>query len=145
MSATETTTSFQDAARAYADGVQALLAPVASPTGSPERSLERAAPPAVLAERAERLAPLSDRYTRDAAAGLAAPDPAARTRVATGLLAKALTDLEVGFALLEAAEDEEAGVGSLAGREAERSVARAGGGLDEERRRLLLGEPAAGP
>ena len=146
MSATEPTTAFREAARAYADGVQALLAPVAPPTRPPERSPERgAAPAAVLAERAERLAPLSERYTRDAAAGLAAPDPAIRTQVATGLLAKALTDLEVGVALLEAAEDEEAGIGPSAGREAERSLARAGGGLDEERRRLLLGEIAAAP
>jgi hypothetical protein len=104
-------------AHAYAAGVRSIFAPAAPALGAPDR-VERGdastrglpAAPEDLAGQAEQLAPISSDLTRAAGARLADPDPVVRAQASTALLAKALTDLEVGAYLLEAAQDEEAGL-----------------------------------
>jgi hypothetical protein len=127
------------AAQAYADGVRVLFAPSGTPTG--ERGGRGPAAPEELAGQAEKLAPLSAELTEAAAARLADADRAVRAQASSGLLAKALTDLEISLRLLQAAEDEEEGILWAGEPGAERSA----GGLQstEEHLRILLGE--AGP
>jgi hypothetical protein len=112
-----TSTTYQQLAQAYAAGARALLAPAAPLAG--ERSITPVAKGPVarpspvgdlrldLADQAEQLAPLAADFTQAAAAQLADPDPQARLQASTGLLAKALADLEISARLLQAAEDEE--------------------------------------
>jgi hypothetical protein len=133
--------TYQAAALAYADGVRVLFAPSDAPTG--ERGGLGPASPDELAEQAERLAPLSAELTRAAAAGLADADPAVRAQSSTQLLAKALTDLEIGLYLLQAAEDEEYQIAWTGGPGTERS--RGGLGATDEHLNLLLGVGGAGP
>jgi hypothetical protein len=137
----DATISYLAAARAYADGVRVLFAPSGVPTG--ERGGRGPASPADLAEQAEKLSPLSADLTEAAVAQLADADPAVRTQAATGLLAKALTDLEISTYLLQAARDEEDEIAWAGGRGTERGVA--GLGATEDRLKLLLGEAEAGP
>jgi hypothetical protein len=66
-----------------------------------------------------------------------------RARASTQLLAKALTDLEIGLYLLQAAEDEEHRIAWVGGPGTERS--RGGLGATVERLDLLLGEGEAVP
>ena len=126
-------------ARAYADGVRVLFAPSGAPTG--ERGGRGPASPEELAGQAERLAPLSADLTQAAAARLAGDDPAVRVQASTGLLAKALTDLEISAYLLRAAEDEEDGAAWAGDGGGERGLG--GLGATEERLALVLG--AVGP
>jgi len=133
--------TYQAAALAYADGVRVLFAPSGAPTG--ERGGWGPASPGELAEQAERLAPLSAELTQAASARLTDADPAVRARASTQLLAKALTDLEIGLYLLQAAEDEEHQIAWTGGPGMERS--RGGLGATVERLDLLLGEGEAVP
>jgi hypothetical protein len=91
-----TPSAYRQAAQAYAAGVRELFTP---PHGA-----RRGAIVPDLAGQAEALAPLAAAHTRAAAAQLAVPDPAGRLEAADGLLAQVLADLEVGAALLAAAE-----------------------------------------
>jgi hypothetical protein len=129
------------AAQAYADGVRVLFAPSGAPTG--ERGRWGPASPGELVEQAEQLAPLSAELTQAASARLADADPAVRAQASTQLLAKALTDLEIGLYLLQAAEDEEYRIAWAGGPGTERS--RGGLGATAERLDLLLGEGEAVP
>jgi hypothetical protein len=133
--------TYQAAALAYADGVRVLFAPSGAPTG--ERGGWGPASPGELAEQAEQLAPLSAELTQAASARLTDADPAVRARASTQLLAKALTDLEIGLYLLQAAEDEEHRIAWVGGPGTERS--RGGLGATVERLDLLLGEGEAVP
>jgi hypothetical protein len=133
--------TYQATAQAYADGVRVLFAPSGAPTG--ERGGWGPASPGELAEQAERLAPLSAELTQAASARLTDADPAVRARASTQLLAKALTDLEIGLYLLQAAEDEEHRIAWVGGPGTERS--RGGLGATVERLDLLLGEGEAVP
>jgi len=133
--------TYQAAAQAYADGVRVLFAPSGAPTG--ERGGLGPTSPDELADQAERLAPLSAELTQAMAAGLADADPAVRAQASTQLLAKALTDLEIGLYLLQAAEDEEYQIAWAGGPGTERS--RGGLGATVERLDLLLGEGEAVP
>jgi hypothetical protein len=133
--------TYQAAALAYADGVRVLFAPSGAPTG--ERGGWGPASPGELADQAERLAPLSAELTQAASARLTDADPAVRARASTQLLAKALTDLEIGLYLLQAAEDEEHRIAWVGGPGTERS--RGGLGATFERLDLLLGEGEAIP
>jgi hypothetical protein len=133
--------TYQAAALAYADGVRVLFAPSGAPTG--ERGGLGPASPDELADQAERLAPLSAELTQAASARLTDADPAVRARASTQLLAKALTDLEIGLYLLQAAEDEEHRIAWVGGPGTERS--RGGLGATFERLDLLLGEGEAIP
>jgi hypothetical protein len=133
--------TYQATALAYADGVRVLFAPSGAPTG--ERGGWGPASPGELAEQAEQLAPLSAELTQAASARLTDADPAVRARASTQLLAKALTDLEIGLYLLQAAEDEEYQVAWAGGPGTERS--RGGLGATVERLDLLLGEGEAVP
>jgi hypothetical protein len=96
---------YVETVRAYADGVRVLLAPAGLEAG--ERGRRGPASYTDLAAQAENLLPISEQLTREAAARLDGAQPAVRTETEATLLAKALTDLEVGSALLEAAQDEE--------------------------------------
>jgi hypothetical protein len=133
--------TYQAAAQAYADGVRVLFAPSGAPTG--ERGGRGPASPEDLAGQAERLAPLSAELTQAASARLTDADPAVRAQASTQLLAKALTDLEIGLYLLQAAEDEEHRIAWAGGPGTERS--RGGVGATVERLDLLLGEGEAVP
>jgi hypothetical protein len=133
--------SYMAAAQAYADGVRVLFAPSGAPTG--ERGGLGAASPDELADQAERLAPLSAELTQAASARLTDADPAVRAQASTQLLAKALTDLEIGLYLLQAAEDEEHRIAWAGGPGTERS--RGGLGATVERLDLLLGAGEAVP
>jgi hypothetical protein len=133
--------TYQATALAYADGVRVLFAPSGAPTG--ERGGWGPASPGELAEQAEQLAPLSAELTQAASARLTDADPAVRAQASTQLLAKALTDLEIGLYLLQAAEDEEYQVAWAGGPGTERS--RGGLGATVERLDLLLGEGEAVP
>ena len=123
------------AARSYAAGVQALFVP--APSASTERGTMDGVP-ANMAEQAEQLAPMSGLLTTDLAAGLSAPGDDERIDASTQLLAKALVDLEVSAMLLQAAEDEQAGIAPTIG-----AVERSGGGLGtrlEQSLKILRGE-----
>lgn len=131
-----TTGPYLAAARAYADGVRVLFAPSRVLAG--ERGGRGPASFADLAKQAENLSPLSAQLTRAASAQLEDPAPSARVHASTGLLAKALTDLETSAYLLQAAMDEESETVWAGGEGSERSVV--GLGTIEERLLLLLGE-----
>jgi hypothetical protein len=133
--------SYREAAHVYAEGVQVLFAPAGREAG--ERGGRGPASYADLAAHAERLAPLSDQVTEEAAERLAVATPSERKKVETSLLAKALTDLEVSRYLLEAAQEEEreAAFDRKGANERRISVGRSVEGYLE----LLLGEPASGP
>ncbi len=93
--------------RAYADGVRGLLEPaIVLPA---ERQVRGRRDLNALAEQAAALAPLSAGATDAIAGRLSAAEPAERSQATTQLLAKALTDLQVGALLLQAAAEEEAG------------------------------------
>jgi hypothetical protein len=92
-------------AEAYANGVRALFAVDHPPAGGQARAM--AAPFTSLAGQAEALLPLSQELTRVTANQFDDADPALRAEAASRLLAKALTDLQVGSYLLQAAQDEE--------------------------------------
>ncbi len=134
------TDTYQSTAQAYVDGVRGLFAPAARPKGE-RGTLEAAIAPDV-ASQAEDLAAVSAELTRVAERRLADDDPQVRQQAANQLLAKALTDLEISFHLLEAAERaEEGGVVPSAALEAERSIRRAG--PTEEHLHIVLGQPVA--
>lgn len=97
--------SYSQAAQAYTRGVRDLFAP-AGPVIS-ERGRRSQIAVRSLADRAEQLAPRSAEMTQVATAELTSADPLARIQASTGLLAKALTDLEISATLLQAAEQEE--------------------------------------
>jgi hypothetical protein len=120
--------AYQDAAQAYAQGVQALLAiaaggPVAGSGQATGAAQARQVPAGSvspegagraggltkpgLAEQARQLASLSGTLTQVAAAGLAAADPLEREAASARLLAKTLADLEISRRLLAAAQAEE--------------------------------------
>lgn len=133
-------TAYPDLATTYVAGVRALLLPGAPADG--ERGLAAAAPaPSSYEEAALRagdLAAVSAELTAAAAAGLEDDGTDARLQAADRLLAKALSDLEVGAYLLQAAIDEQ---DELAFEEAgakERGLS--GAGALEESLALLLGE-----
>ena len=98
-----TSTAYDSAAQAYAEAVREFVALAPSPA---EREAGGRMPAGDLAARAERLVPLSAELTRTGASQLTHHDPNLRMQTATGLLAKALTDLEVGARLLQAAVDD---------------------------------------
>lgn len=118
-------------AAAYAEGARSLLAPMAAAPGAAERG---AAAPQPTAEKAETLAPISVQLTGAAAARLEDDNPDERVLASSQLLAKALTDLEISAALLQAAEDEEAGLP----RAAPGAIERSGGLSSDLESRLLL-------
>jgi hypothetical protein len=128
--------SYVAAAQAYTDGVRVLLAPSHVVAG--ERGRRGPASSTELARQAENLSVLSEQLTQTAAARLEDPEPSARVHASTGLLAKALTDLEISAYLLRAAMDEESETVWAGGEGSERSVV--GLGTIEERLSLLLGE-----
>jgi hypothetical protein len=136
-----TSTAYREAARAYADAVRVLFSPSGVPIG--ERGDRGPASPADLVEQAEKLAPLSTELTQAATAQLADADPAMRAQASMGLLAKAMTDLEISAYLLQAAKDEEDEIAWSEGEGTERS--RAGVGPTEDRLKLLLGEVEVEP
>ena len=114
------TTAFETAAQAYADGVQVLFARSGEPAG--ERGGTGPVDYEDLAEQAEKLAPVSAQYNEAAAERVA--DTSVSLEAATGLLAKALTDLEVAQYLLTAAEDQEFDLDWAAESDRERSRSR---------------------
>ncbi len=95
--------SYDTVARAYADGVRALLTPTLS-------AVERAAPaPAstdALTAQATALARRSAELRQATTADLAAADSAERARASTRLLAQAVTDLQISAYLLQVAQGE---------------------------------------
>ncbi len=130
--------AFAQTAQAYADGVRVLFA------ASGQRAGVRGARGPMsyedLAAQAERLAPVSEQFTREAEARLSDEDPMARIQGSTSLMAKALTDLQVSAYLLRAAMDEEAEYG-FAAKAAERQRSRSALGPEDDVLDLLLGEP----
>jgi hypothetical protein len=107
------TSSYQEAARLYADAVQDLFAPAhPSPAGRAAHDLPSAAD---MVERAERLAPLSANLTRATAERLADENSGVRAEAAARLLAKALSDVEISRYLLLAARRAEGGSASTRG------------------------------
>ena len=126
---------YAQAAQAYADNVRSIFTPPAASTG--ERGGGGTISYDELADRAEQLSPISARLTEAAARELDAANPETRAQASTRLLAKALADLQVSVHLLEAAEDEEAGIQPSAGGGPERGISRAGG--VEEQLDILLG------
>ena len=136
--------AYRDLAGIYAAGVNAFFSGGAPAEG--ERAGAGPVPIAMLTARAETLAPVSAELTSAATVQLAADDPSLRVQASIGLLAKALTDLEVSRALFGAAEEkqDEATLGrSLA--EIERSAAVTRPTQLDDTLRLLLGEEAEGP
>ncbi len=102
-----TWTAYQDAAQAYAGAVAGLFFPAVGPALAEAERGPAPARDALLADRAEKLAPLSDRLTDAIRELLKHEDPFMRAQAGTRLLAKALTDLHVSAQLLEAAQAEE--------------------------------------
>lgn len=114
----EAALSYTELSTAYADGVRSLMAPLAAPG----EAIERGAPtPRPTADQAEALAPISAQLTLAAAPRLEQDDPQVRALAANQLLAKAITDLEISRLLLQAAEDEEAGISPATPGAAERT------------------------
>ena len=139
----DTQSDYAQVAQAYADNVRSIFTPPAASTG--ERGGGGTVAYDELADRAEQLSPISARLTEAAARELDAANPDTRAQASTRLLAKALTDLQVSVHLLEAAEDEEAGIQPSAGGGPERGISRAGS--VEEQLDILLGtaEDSRGP
>lgn len=103
------TNSYFDAARDYAAGVRVLFAPTGAKTR--ERGVAGPASPQELGAQAEKLLEVSARVTAEAENRIATEtDDAAIAQASTQLLAKALTDLEISSHLLNAADDEDAGI-----------------------------------
>jgi len=129
--------AFAETARAYADGVRVLFAPTGAPAG--ERGGRGPVSYQDLAEQAEDLAPVSEQFTREAAARLEDEDPMARIQASTSLLAKAITDLQISEYLLQAAveQDEEY---EFAAAETERQRGLSSFGPDEDLLGLITGE-----
>jgi len=130
--------SYDTVARAYADGVRALLTPTLS-------AVERAAPaPAstdALTAQATALAGRSAELRQANTADLAAPDSAGRARASTRLLAQAVTDLQISAYLLQVAQGESA---DRTVRSAERSAEADFSPFDiEETLAILTGDEAA--
>lgn len=103
-----TTTNYFNAAQTYAEGVRTFFASGLADRG--ERAGSVSVSISELTHRAEVLAPFSAGFTSAAAAQLALDDSALRIQASIGLLAKALTDLEVSKALFSAAEDQQGGL-----------------------------------
>jgi hypothetical protein len=139
--------SYSAVAQAYVESTRALLATPATATA--ERGTRAGAASGTLADRDTQLAPLSATLTEVAAAQLDSPDPSARQIASTQLLAKALTDLEIGRYLLAAAEEDEGREKPEATRSAamptERGILPPGTTTDEveECLRLIVGPPTA--
>jgi hypothetical protein len=131
----------QEVARAYAADVRALFAPAPRAIeGRTERSVRSTA----LADQAEALASRSADLTRALSAGLVAPDPAERARAATQLLAKAVTDLQIGAFLLELeAAPKTAAASRAVGGDDDELAEFASGDLDESLACLLGVLPSA--
>ena len=140
----KTTTTYLDTALAYAEGARAFFA--SGPLVGGERAGTGPIPIPELSSRAETLAPLSVDMTGAAAAQLDADDVALRIQASIGLLAKALTDLEVSKALFGAAEEGEGQAKRDRGlAEAERSAVVTRPAHLDDTLRLLLGEEAESP
>lgn len=139
-----TPTDYFNLAEAYAEGVRSLLEPPAAPGDATDRAAA-VPPPEQLADRAERLLPVSGGLNGVASARLNDADPTVRADAEVKLLAKAATDLEVAIMLLDAAESEREGA-RAPGASARQSLDRAGGGNSpdvEENLSALLSQPAA--
>lgn len=136
----DTQDSYQQVAQAYAENVRAIFTAPSAPTG--ERGGSGIASYDYLADQAEQLSPVSARLTEAAARELGALDADVRAQASTKLLAKALTDLQVSVYLLQAAEDEEAGIQPVADMGLERGVSRSDS--VEEHLDILLGMSEAG-
>jgi hypothetical protein len=135
-----TNDAYLEVARAYADGVRVLFARPGVEAGT--RRGRGPVSYSDLGDQAEKLLPISGQLTREASARLDAPEAAVRTQTEAALLAKALTDLEISTALLEAAQDQEA-ESLWSGGEAQNR--RAGGGQTAEPYlKILLGEELEG-
>lgn len=99
--------TYLEAARAYADGVRVLFAP----TGVAAGDRGRVGPSSYsdLAHQAGKLLPVSAEVNEAAVTRMAQAPAEARAGTEIALLAKALTDLEVGAYLYQVAREEEAG------------------------------------
>jgi hypothetical protein len=129
--------SYNVIAHAYVDGVRTLFTPSVQP-GKERGAVRGPSTYEDLAKKAEALSGVSDSLGKEIAAQLSASDPGVRMDGSTRMLAKALTDLEVGAQLLQAAEDEEEKWDFRKVRGAERG--RGGLGASEEYLKILLGE-----
>jgi hypothetical protein len=139
-----TTRTYPDVARTYAQGIRVFFA------GGPAAGDERAGigPVSVseLTGRAETLVPLSAELTTAASAQLTAQDPALRLQASVGLLAKALTDLQVSKTLFDAAkETKRKPPRGRSIEEVERSATVTRPADLDDTLRLLLGEEVKGP
>jgi hypothetical protein len=134
------TSTFAEAARAYADGVRVLFAASGAPAG--ERGGTGPVSYDDLTLQAKQLATVSEELTLAAEARLVEEDPMARIQGATSLMAKALTDLQVSAYLLQAAMDQEAEF-EFADEDRERQRGRSTLGPDDVLISLVLGEPEA--
>ena len=139
--------AYQEAARAYTDGVRTLFTqPAAAITyETHKRGAPRDVPADDLATQAEQLVPLSAGFTRAAAAQLNAPDPMVRADTASQLLTKALTDLQISAQLLQAAMDEETASPATRGAAIERRVTITASYDLEENLRFLSSAAGAAP
>ena len=149
-----TPNGYDEIARAYVTGVLELTAPVALPpdvaAGEIERGAGGATRPATpdeLVEKAERLSQLSTQLHEAAEAKLSSEDEVVKAQGATQLMAKALSDLEVGFFMLEASQNEPAGerAGSPGLVERGAAGASAPASASAEHLQILLGQFEAGP
>jgi len=131
-----TVPSYTDTAQVYARGVRALLQ--SQPVAIGERGARDLKSPALAADQAADLLPVAQELAAAATAQVATNDPDARGLAATRLLAQAVTDLQISAYLLQAAEDEEAGVA----RTREIGVERSAAALPavEDTLAILLGE-----
>lgn len=130
---------YLEAVRAYSDGVRALFAPTGVAAGDRGRSGPTSY--SDLADQAEELLPLSATVNQVAAGRLAGAPAEESSDLEVALLAKALTDLEVGGYLHQAARQEEAQSKwpAAAADDRSRALARFAGTYLE----LLLGERTA--
>lgn len=96
--------AYQKAAQAYAQGVRALLAPATAIPEVAEHAAEAAPAAPSVTRQAATVARRSAKLRDVAASTLSASDPDERARASTRLLAQALTDLQISAYLLEVAE-----------------------------------------
>lgn len=101
--------NFREIAKAYTDGVGAMFTGPGRMTG--ERGVRSPVSYKDLADQAESLSPIAERFNKTAVDQLNDSDSTIRIQRATSLMAKALTDLHVSAYLLQAATDEEDGLG----------------------------------
>ncbi len=101
--------NFREIAKAYTDGVGAMFTGPGCMTG--ERGVRSPVSYEDLADQAESLSPIAERFNKTAVDQLNDSDSTIRIQRATSLMAKALTDLHVSAYLLQAATDEEDGLG----------------------------------